>query len=490
MLSKKFNFDELDFEAKHLNHFNFEEFEGDYLLTNDFGQYARLSPEEFKDLLEDELDEDSELYNKLWRQGFIRRDLSEYEPLTNQYRKQMASLFTGASLHIIVVTLRCNQNCIYCQASAKGMDNTDLDMDLETAKNVVDTIFETSSEHITIEFQGGEPLVNWDVVKFIVDYARKKESESNKTLEFSLVSNLSLLTEERLDFLTDRLVGICTSLDGPEEVHNTNRPYPDGNGYAETVKWIRRYKKRQKELNEKGKELTQINALVTLSKISLDYPEEIINEYLRLGFFGIHLRPLSYLGYSSGDFKDKMGYPVEDFLDFWKGAMDYIVEINKLGNTFFERGARLRLRKILLKQDPGYTDLNSPCGASIGQMLYNYDGDVYTCDEGRMVEGDIFKIGEIGKDGYEEMVASDTTQAILTGSLLDNQTCQSCVYKPYCGVCPVKNYDNYGTIFPQMKNTGWCKLQKGQFDYLFSKLEDEDYKEVFERWVRPFKDKN
>ena len=488
MISKENNFENLNINPDHLNPFNFDEFEDGYLLTNDFGNYSFLSPEEFKKLLTKDLKESSEKYNELWRKGFLKRDLSEYEPLKDQYRRQKASLFSGPSLHIMVVTLRCNQNCIYCQASAKGMDNKDLDMDIETARETVDAIFETSSDYLTIEFQGGEPLANWEVVKFVVDYARKKEKETDKNVNFSLVSNLSLLTEERLDFLADRLVGICTSLDGPEKVHNKNRPYADGNSYAETIKWIKRYREKREKLQEEGRELTKINSLVTLSRASLDYSEEIINEYVRLGFFGMHLRPLSYLGKSAGDFKDQMGYSVEEFLEFWKESLDYIVEINKMGRDFHERETRLILRKILANQDPGYTDLSSPCGAAIGQMLYNYDGTVYTCDEGRMIGDDTFKIGEIGEDGYEEMMASDTTQAVITASLLDNQPCNNCVYKPFCGVCPVKNYSNYGSLFPQMENTGWCKLQKGQFSYIFSKLKDDDYKEVFENWVEPFRD--
>lgn len=489
MISKENNFQNIKIKNKNLNHFNYGEFKGNYLLTNDFNEHVFLSPESFKKLLEGKLSKQSDIYNELWQKGFIKRDLSDQETLNEKYRKQKASLFSGPSLHIIVVTLRCNYNCIYCQASAKSMKKKGLDMDKETAKKTVDTIFKTPSDFITIEFQGGEPLANWEVVKFIINYGRKKEKETGKNLQFSLVSNLSLLTEERLNFLVKKLVGICTSLDGPKEVHNKNRPYPNGDSYEETIKWIKRYKKKRKKLRqERGKEITKMNSLVTLSKISLDYPEEIVDEYIKLGFRAVHLRPLSYLGYSSGDFKDKMGYSVSEFLKFWKEALDYIVNINDIGGYFIERGARIKLRKILAKRDPAFTDLSSPCGAAIGQMLYNYDGNVYTCDEGRMVEGDTFKIGEIGKDSYEDMISCDTTQAMITASLLDNQPCDNCVYKPYCGVCPVKNYSNYGTLFPQMPNTGWCKLQKGQFNYLFSKLRNKKYRQVFEDWVEPFKD--
>ncbi len=454
-------------------------------MTNDFNWHSFLSPEEFQMLLKNELNESSDLYNELLRKGFIKKDLSEYGSLKEDYRTQKNSLFAGPSLHIVAVTLRCNQNCIYCQASARNLKDEGFDMDIETAKKTVDRIFETPSDLIVIEFQGGEPMTNWEVVKYIIEYAREKEEETGKDLSFSLVTNLSLMTEEKLDYLTDKMVGICTSLDGPEKVHNTNRPFPEGNSYQETIHWIKKYREKQKEGAKTEDYLTDINALVTISKVSLDYHEEIIDEYLRLGFRAVHLRPLSYLGNSAGEFKDKMGYSTEEFFAFWKKAMDYILKLNKNGIEFYERETEIKLKKILSRKDPGYTDLSSPCGAAIGQMLYDYDGTVYTCDEGRMIEDDIFKIGDVYENDYEDMIGSETTQAVVTASLLDNQTCDSCAYKPFCGVCPVKNYSLYGTLFPQIQNTGWCKLQKLQFEYIFSKLQGDEVKEIFESWVGP-----
>jgi len=467
----------------YLNQFYFDKLGDGYLLTNDFGSYAFLSLEDFRSLLEGKLDEKADLYQDLRKKGFIRRDLSEYGPLVAQYQKCKGSLFSGPGLHIVVVTERCNQNCIYCQASAKGMKDSSLDMDKETAQKTVDRILEATSPVITIEFQGGEPLVNWEVVKFIVEYAKKEAKKIGKKARFSLVTNLSLMDEEKMDFLNREIIGVCTSLDGPREVHNRNRPYPKGDSYGETVKWIERYREKQNELQKEGRDKMRISSLVTISKISLDYPKEIVDEYMRLGFPGIHLRPLSYLGYSAGNFKQQMGYSMEDFMDFWRKALDYIMELNIEGNFFRERGVELMLKKILAKNDPGFTDLRSPCGAATGQMLYNHDGDVFTCDEGRMVEEDIFKIGNVFEDGYEEMINSDTTHAMMTASLLENEPCHNCVYKPYCGVCPVKNYEHCGTLFPQIKNTEWCKLHKGQFDYIFSKLKEEKYKKILEGWI-------
>ncbi len=485
MPSQKNELENIKIKKGHLNPFQFDKFEENYLLTNDFGYYIFLTPKDFKDLLEDKIEKKTELFKELDEKGFIRRDLSEYESLNKEYRSLKSSLFSGPTLHIIVTTLRCNQGCVYCQASSRKIDSKNFDMDIETARKTVDRIFETPSNSFVIEFQGGEPLINWNVVRFVVDYAREKEKTTGKSVHFSLVTNFLLMNEKRLDFLADRLVGICTSLDGPRELHNQNRPCANGiDSYQETVKWIKKYEKKWKEVQKEGKNLTRINALVTISKQSLEYPKEIIDEYIELGFSGLHLRPLSYLGYSSGFFKkEKIGYTAEEFMDFWIKGMDYIIDLNNQGKVFFERGAVIMLQKIIARKDPGYTDLSSPCGAVRGQVLYNYDGNVYTCDEGRMTGDDAFKVGNVYKETYEDIIGGETAQAVIAASILENQSCDTCVYKPYCGVCPVMNYSGYGTLFPQIRNTDWCKLKMGQFEYIFKKLEEQKYRRVFKDWV-------
>ncbi len=474
-------------DEKYVNPFNFKKIGSRYLLTNDIGQYVFLELEDFKGMLKGELDKSTDVYSELWRKGFLKRDLSEYEAINSQYADSKRSLFSGPGLHIIVVTLRCNQNCIYCQAQAKGMKDKSLDMDRETAKKAVDSAFSSPRDTITIEFQGGEPLANWDVVKYIVEYARKKEEETKKTAVFSLVSNLSLMDEEKFNFCIENMVGLCTSLDGPKELHNKNRPFPGGDSYEDTARWVKKYQERRVKERRMKREITNIGALATITKESLSYPKEIINEYLSMGFRAIHLRPVSYLGYSSGKFRDQMGYNIDDFLIFWEKSVEHIINLNNSGTFFMERGLQIMLAKIITRIDPGYTDLSSPCGAVIGQVLYDYNGDIYTCDEGRMLDDDTFKIGNLNNCNYENIISSDVTQAVVTASILENQGCDMCVYKPYCGVCPVKNYSQYGTLFPAIRDTEWCKYHMRQFDYIFENIDKKRYKGVFESWVEMYK---
>jgi uncharacterized protein len=448
-----------------------------FLVTNDIGRYFFLRPKSFKYFLEGKISPRTKTFKDLKKRGFIKDSL-DIDSLVKKYRQRNDFLFEGPSLHIVVVTLRCNHKCIYCQASSRGMKEKKYDMTISTAKKVVDTVLSVPNYSISIEFQGGEPLANWKVVKFIIEYARKRNKKAKKNLSMPLVTNFSLMTKEKYNFLAKNGVTLCTSLDGPEELHNKNRPLLGDNSYQKTIQWIKEIKARR----GKNPALAKLNALVTVSRYSLKYPTEIVDEYLKWGFPEIHLRPLSFLGLS-GRFKKQIGYSVEEFLKFWKTAMDYIIKINLKGKFFPERGSRIILQKILTDRDPNFLDLRSPCGAGIGQMLYNFNGKVYTCDEGRMTGDNAFVIGDVKTDSYKKIISHPTLRTACMASILEDLPCDSCVYKPYCGVCPVQNYALYGNIFPPLRNTERCKLYRGYLDYLFGKLDNRVIKKVFEKWL-------
>jgi len=469
--------DKIKLNNEQLGFFRFGKLNKKYLLTNETGEHLFLKPELFKKFLEGKISKKTKIYKELLDKGLIKSE-SNIPSLISKYREKNLFLFKAPSLHIIVVTLRCNHKCIYCQASSRGMEEKKYDMSISTAKKVVDTIFSSPGQLLSIEFQGGEPLANWKTVKFIIEYAIKKSIKTKKRLIMPLVTNLSLMDEKKYNFLIKHNVKICTSLDGPEELHNKNRIYQEGNSYQETIKWIKKAEDRKK-----NNPRLRINALTTISKYSLKYPKEIVDEYIKWNIDDIHLRPLSFLGFS-GKMQSTIGYSAQEFFIFWKKAMDYIIKKNLQGKIFSERGSRIILEKILTPQNPGFLDLRSPCGAGIGQLLYDYDGKVYTCDEGRMTGDDTFMIGNVNKDNYKKIISHPTIKTMCMASLLEDLPCDKCVYKPYCGVCPVQNYVLYKNIFPQLKKNERCVLHKKIFDYLFEKMENKRIKKVFRQWIR------
>ncbi len=453
-------------------------------MTNDFGRFRLMADAEFHEFVEGRLPAMPSAAQALADDGFVR-DRMDFDRLPALWRQRNGFLWQGPGLHVIIVTLRCNHRCLYCHASSVPMADRSTDMSEETARQVVDRIFESPSPAITIEFQGGEPLANWPAVKFIVDYARQKNETAKKSLWLNLVSNMSLMDSEKLDYLLERGVNFCTSLDGPADLHDKNRLFVGGSSQAETIKWFKRIRRKT------SGRVFRIDALLTVTRFSLGRARDIIDEYLRVGSRGVFLRALNPFGLARETWS-RIGYTPEEFLKFYEEAFDYILEINRK-KVFFEQGARLFLAKILSDDDPNFLDMRSPCGAGIGQLAYNYDGRIYTCDEGRMLSrmGDeSFQIGDAAEGGYAKAVSHPVVKAVAVASCLDNQVqCSQCAYKPYCGICPIQCYAEQGDIMGRMPSNSRCKVSKGVLDIIFRRMDDPVNRRIFKAWLRKREDK-
>lgn len=459
------------------NFFNYREMGQKVLLTNDLGRYVFLSKEEFYRFLRDQLDPQEEITQRLMDEFFLY-DGSEYEFVERAgeaFRMYRRNLFQGAALHIFVLTKQCNQQCVYCQASTELERHTQ--MSGETAAKAVDIALQTTAQYVTFEFQGGEPLMNFDTLQFIVEYAEEQNQSCGKNLEFSVVTNLMLLDEKKLEFLTKHGVSICTSLDGDEILHNKNRPYFQQNTFEIL-------KKKIQMIQDKG---ASVSAIQTTTRDSLPRYREMVDQYLAFGLNQITIRPLTQLGYAAKNW-DKIGYTVDEFLNFYRRSLDYIIERNQQGTFILEGHARMFFSKIFCRDAGNYMELRSPCGGAIGQLAYYYNGKVYSCDEARMLAemgDDSFCLGNVEQDTYESIVSNPVCKTIAKASCLEGLAdCDGCVYQPYCGTCPVISYARYQTVYPSMLQEYRCRIYKGIQDILFEKLEqqDEEVVEIFRRW--------
>jgi His-Xaa-Ser system radical SAM maturase HxsB len=465
-------------EKYFLNNYRSKQFGKDFLIVTDHGSFVFLNEQNFN-LLKNENFKDGELFRLLEEKGIIITEKNKKEILTS-IKKRRDFLYNGVSLHIIIPTLRCNQKCVYCHASSNPLDQKGCDMDKETAKKTVDFIFQSPSKHVAIEFQGGEPLLNFEIVEYVIKYAKDLNKKYGKDLIFRIVSNLTLLDDYKLDFLIKEGVGICTSLDGPEFLHDKNRPFlAGGKSYSIVSKKIKDLVQIYKKRNIK---FERANALITITNDSLKYPKEIIDEYIKLGLSEIHLRFLNNLGDARPVWSD-IAYSPEQFIEFWKKSLDYILELNKKGIFFRERSSLIIIQKILTESDPNFLDIRSPCGAAIGQLSYTPQGKIFSCDEARMVGEDLFNLGSVKNDNYKEVVSSPQTCALVSSSMNEGYICDYCVYKPYCGICPVCNFVEQGTIIAKIPETARCKIYKEQFSYIFNKVLDPKNKSIFLDWL-------
>lgn len=270
--------------------FRFERYsENEYLLTNEIGEYVFLSTLDFQKFVDGTLNTDSEIFHNLESKQIATSDKIEnvVKMLATKYRTKKSILRDFTSLHMVVPTLRCNSSCIYCQVARKDMDADSVDMSKETARKVVKLIFQSPSQYIKIEFQGGDPSTNFPMVKYIIEESETLNILKKKNLEFIICTNISLLDKEMVQYLKKHKCLVSTSLDGPADLHNTNRPLQNTDKtheiFEDNLQMIRRV------FGDKE----CVGALMTTSKYSLGRFKDIIDEYVRLGFNNIFLRSLN-----------------------------------------------------------------------------------------------------------------------------------------------------------------------------------------------------
>ncbi|MFO0598966.1 MAG: His-Xaa-Ser system radical SAM maturase HxsB [Myxococcaceae bacterium] len=465
--------------------FRFRQVGQKVLITNLEGFWLLLSPDEFQRFATGTVEAGSPLFKRLSDNNFLRASYDTRKAADRLWQRRQA-LAQGPNLHMLVVTLRCNESCIYCHASRATMDQVQTDMSKETAEKAVDLILQSPNPNLTIEFQGGEPLVAFDVVKHVITYANEKNKKAGKQLEFTMVTNLSLMDEEKLQFLLANRVQICTSIDGPEHLHDLQRKLPGGKAHELAVKWIRRI---NQAWADQGLDPTlyRVEALLTTTRDALPLWKEIVDTYVDLGCRALFLRPVDPFGWAEKT-ERKVEYPREDFLEFYKNVVDYMLELNGKGVQVLERYAAIFLSKFFGK-DPNFLDLRTPAGAGIGALAYNYDGRIFTSDEGRMLHemGDSsFLIGDVRKSSWRDLMGHPTVRAEVLASNIDGQPdCINCTYNPYCGTQTAHNHKKFGTLFGRARESTLCAVHKGIQDYLFERLASEDPKtlDIFQKWT-------
>lgn len=427
------------------------------MLTTDFGTMALLDKKAYTALIRHDIDDQT---FRILEDKCIILTGENTERVIELYRKRFHFLFNGASLHIIIPTLRCNQKCVYCHSPVAHSSDSKKDMSEETAQKTLEFIFQSPARSITIEFQGGDSLLNFNIFEFIVKKARALNQKYRKKIRFMLVTNLTLMDEKKMAWLVKEDIDICTSLDGPKEVHDANRRMENGaRTYDDVVKWIRFA---QKKYNKK------IGALMVTTRQSLPYWMEIIDEYVKLGINLIQIKPLNRLGFAKQAWK-RIGYTEQEFIDFWKKSVDYIEELNKKGIDINERTGEFIKKKLFTSIDPNSLDMRNPCGAVIGQLAYNYDGKIYSCDEGRCF--DLFCLGDVKTNKYEDIFSSQETQNLISASITENLACDACVYKPFCGTCPVMSYASNNNLIPKLATNHNCIINKQMLDYIIEKAQ-------------------
>ena len=458
--------------------FNFTRLSEREVLINELGDML-ITPIGTAQKIVDHAIDDDDLYKSLVANFFISEELipSLLDVYASRLRLKKSFLDDRAALHIFVLTLRCNQNCVYCQASSREEGSLRCSMSIEDMDAAVKLMFRSPSQHLTMEFQGGEPSLEPKLIKYGIELAEEINKQECRKMTYVLCTNCRSLSEELLALCKQYNVYISTSLDGPSYIHNKNRGREDS--YEKTIAGIR---KAREVLGDDA-----VSALMTTSELALDYPKEIVDEYVKDGFHDIFLRALNPYGLATEN-EDWERYN-NRFVDFYKSALDNIIELNKQGQFFREAYATIILRKILTPYSTGFVDLQSPAGTVNSVIIYNYDGYVYASDESRMLaeNGDYtFRLGKI-IDKYEDIVYSEKVRKM--GKIWANETlagCSDCPVRAFCGADPVRNHSTQGDMYGYRPSSFVCKKNKAIIEYLISLIIErgDEVLPIFKCWIR------
>jgi uncharacterized protein len=384
------------------------------------------------------------------------------------------------------ITNYCNLKCDYCHASTVSAEEKDLKNNEKLKHDIIDKtielIFQSPSNNIKIELQGGEPLVNWETCKYLIENSYKESfNYPGKKTEIILCTNLILIDREKLDFLKKYNVIISTSLDGTEELHDKHRT--THNNKPTYNKFIENLKLTREVLGHDS-----VGALLTVTKSNLYNLKDVVDEYIKLGFNGLFIRALNPYGMATKNL-DQLGYPVEEFINEYKKVLEYIIEINLKGYLFIDYYSSLLMSRILTPFSTGFMDLQSPAGAGISGVIYDFNGDVYPTDEARMLArmGDnTFKIGNVLQNTYNEIFQNKKLIDITEKSiLLTTPQCAQCIYNAYCGSDPIRNHVECKDIVGYKPDSEFCKKNMLLFDYLFELIQENnsDKMDVFWSWI-------
>lgn len=325
------------------------------------------------------------------------------------------------------VSHTCNLSCEYCFAKGGKYHGPEAIMNLNVAKRSIDYLLENSGSHynLDVDFFGGEPLLNWDLVKKTVEYARSKEKEYNKHFNFTLTTNGILLDDEKIAYLNENMKNVVLSLDGRKEKHDQFRKTIDGRGSFDKI--VPKFQKlvesrKDKEYYMRG----------TFTANNLDFTEDI-KTYLDLGFKRTSLEPV--VGNEKEDYALKEEHLPLIYKEYEKLADMMIEAIDKNDKFVFYH------YMIDLNNGPCVYKRISGCGSGSEYMAVTPQGDLYPCHQ--FVGNKDFKIGNV----YEGIQRKDLISNFKKNNLYSQEECRNCWAQMYCsGGCAANNYNSSGDI--------------------------------------------
>ena len=347
-----------------------------------------------------------------------------FEPLAGELKERSAGVVKALCLH---VAHTCNLNCSYCFASQGKYHGDRAVMSFEVGKQALDFLIDHSGtrRNLEVDFFGGEPLMNWQVVKDLVHYARSVEKERGKNFRFTLTTNGVLIDDEVIDFANKEMHNVVLSLDGRKEVHDRFRVDYAGNG-----SWEKIVPKFQKLVQARGGKGYYMRG--TFTHANPDFLEDV-RTMLDLGFTELSMEPVVCPA------DDPSALTAED-LELVKSQYEDLARLmrqrRKEGRpfTFYHYMIDLTGGPCVYKRLSG-------CGSGTEYMAVTPWGDLYPCHQ--FVGEEKFKLGDV----WNGVTAPATQEEFAACNVYARPECRDCWAKLYCaGGCAANAYHATGSV--------------------------------------------
>jgi len=381
-----------------------------------------------------EIDEAFNEINQLINSGQLFTE-DTYDEVVDKFNDR-ETVVKALCLHI---AHDCNLACKYCFAEEGEYHGERSMMSLDIGKKAIDFLIENSGNrrNLEVDFFGGEPLMNFNVVKEIVLYAKSKEEAYNKNFRFTLTTNGVLLNEEIMDFLNDNMHNIVLSIDGRKEIHDNMRPSQNGKGSYDLI--IEKFKKLadmrgQKDYYVRG----------TFTRHNLDFSEDVLH-LADLGFKQISVEPVvADENKAYAITKKDLPTLFNEYEKLTKKLIEYKKE-NKDFNFFHFM--------IDLNQGPCVIKRLTGCGSGSEYLAVSPKGELYPCHQ--FVGLEEFKMGSVD-DG---LINLNIQNQFKQCHVYSKEQCKTCWAKFYCsGGCHANSYNFHGDIH-NIYEIG-CELEK------------------------------
>lgn len=334
----------------------------------------------------------------------------------------------------------CNLACKYCFADEGEYHGKKRElMSLEVGKKAIDFLIENSGNRVNLEvdFFGGEPLMNFDVVKEIVAYGRSKEKEANKNFRFTLTTNGVLLNDDVVEFCNKEISNVVLSLDGRQCVNDVMRPTRNGKGSYDVI-----VPKFQDFVSKRGDKSYYVRG--TFTRNNLDFVEDF-KLMTELGFKEISIEPV--VAPDDADYAIREEDLETIYKEYDKLALD-IIERHKSGKpvTFFHYMLDLQGGPCVYKRLSG-------CGSGTEYLAVTPTGELYPCHQ--FVGIDEFEMGNV----FEGIKKPEIVDDFKLCNVYAKDKCKDCFARFYCsGGCAANSYQFHGSILDAY-DIG-CKLQQ------------------------------